>query len=38
MFFSLHQAIQINPKNDLAWNKKGCALGNLGKYSKALEA
>ena len=38
MFFSLHQAIQINPKNDSAWNNKGNALYNLGKYEEALEA
>ena len=38
MFFSYNQAIQLNPKNDNAWNNKGIALDNLGKYSEAVEA
>ena len=32
MFFSYNQAIQLNPKNDKAWNNKGFALDSLGKY------
>ena len=32
MFFSYNQAIQLNPKYDKAWNNKGLALNNLGKY------
>ena len=37
IFFSYNQAIQINPKNYSAWNNKGLALKNLGKYSEAVE-
>ena len=32
MFFSLNQAIQLNPNDDVAWNNKGGALNSLGKY------
>ena len=37
MFFSYNQAIQLNPKDDSAWNNKGDTLNNLGKYSEAVE-
>jgi len=34
---ALNQALEINPKDDIALSRKGAALGNLGKYEEALD-
>ncbi len=33
---SYDKAIEINPDDDYAWNNRGVALGNLGKYEKEI--
>ena len=32
------KAIELDPKNALAWNNKGRSLDNLGKYNEAIQA
>ena len=34
---SYDKALQINSNYSIAWNNKGLALNNLGKYEKAIE-
>ena len=34
---SLDKSLQIDSKDSIAWNNKGLALNNLGKYEKAIE-
>ena len=34
--FSYQKAIQLDPKDNIAWNDKGLALYNLGKYEEAV--